>query len=56
MTALAGLERASSLNPPPDRSLTAEALTVQTGEHTDFWRDTRYGFRRDSGHGRAGPP
>ncbi|NKX44649.1 DUF1349 domain-containing protein [Roseibacterium sp. KMU-115] len=47
---LAALESATWLNPPPAWSLTAAALTVETGDRTDFWRDTLYGFRRDSGH------
>lgn len=44
------LTAATWLNPPPGWTLTPEALTLQTGEATDFWRDTLYGFRRDSGH------
>ena len=26
------------------------SLRVQTDDHTDFWRETHYGFVRDSGH------
>ncbi|GAB1479472.1 DUF1349 domain-containing protein [Paracoccaceae bacterium] len=50
MTGLDKLNAATWLNPPPAWDRTAEALTVETGERTDFWRDTLYGFRRDSGH------
>lgn len=50
MTGLTALDGAEWLNPPPAWDLTAEALTLETGERTDFWRDTLYGFRRDSGH------
>ena len=50
MTALTALDGAAWLNPPPAWNRTAEALTVETGDRTDFWRDTLYGFRRDSGH------
>jgi hypothetical protein len=50
MTALTALDGAAWLNPPPAWNRTDEALTVETGERTDFWRDTLYGFRRDSGH------
>ena len=27
-----------------------QSLRVQTDDHTDFWRETHYGFVRDSGH------
>ena len=35
---------------PPDWTLTDDALTVRTGDETDFWQDTYYGFQRDDGH------
>ncbi|MEM9793335.1 MAG: DUF1349 domain-containing protein [Pseudomonadota bacterium] len=35
---------------PPDWALTDTALTLTTGEKTDFWQDTYYGFHRDDGH------
>jgi len=35
---------------PPDWTLTDAALTLTTGNETDFWQDTFYGFRRDDGH------
>lgn len=38
------------LNPPPACSGDATALTLETGDTTDFWRDTFYGFTRDTGH------
>ena len=38
------------LNPPPQWSLTPEALRVRSGEGTDFWRHTHYGFVKDDGH------
>lgn len=38
------------LNEPADWSLDDEGLTVATDARTDFWRDTHYGFTRDSGH------
>lgn len=43
------------LNPPPGWSGTAASLTLTTGEATDFWRDTFYGFFRDSGHAWLAP-
>ncbi|WP_293909163.1 DUF1349 domain-containing protein [Deinococcus sp.] len=38
------------LNEPPQWSATADMLSVSTGERTDFWRQTFYGFIRDDGH------
>ena len=40
---------------PPKWQLLDEGLTLTTGDKTDFWQDTYYGFRRDDGHflGRA---
>ncbi|MEO1536998.1 MAG: DUF1349 domain-containing protein [Pseudomonadota bacterium] len=35
---------------PPDWSWADDALALTTGEKTDFWQDTFYGFRRDDGH------
>jgi regulation of enolase protein 1 (concanavalin A-like superfamily) len=43
------------LNPPPAWSGGAEGLVVETGVETDFWRDTFYGFVRDSGHAWLAP-
>ena len=50
MTGITALEEAVWLNPPPLWDRTADRLTLETGNQTDFWRDTLYGFRRDSGH------
>ncbi|WP_159992425.1 DUF1349 domain-containing protein [Roseomonas sp. 18066] len=48
-------EECAWLNPPPAWSVTAEGLRVTTAPGSDFWRETHYGFTRDSGHffGRA---
>ena len=37
-------------NEPRQWSLNDGELTVQSDDKTDFWRDTYYGFTRDSGH------
>ena len=39
------------LNEPAAWSLEGATLTVTTDGRTDFWRETHYGFTRDSGHG-----
>lgn len=44
------LATARWLNPPPVHRLTEDALTLTTGDRTDFWQSTHYGFRRDDGH------
>lgn len=41
------------INPPAESAEAGEVLRVVTGERTDFWRRTFYGFERDSGHLRA---
>jgi uncharacterized protein len=38
------------LNEPADWRLDNDALTVITDRSTDFWRETYYGFTRDTGH------
>lgn len=38
------------LNEPDEWRLDRGTLTVATNEATDFWRETHYGFTRDSGH------
>jgi uncharacterized protein len=38
------------LNEPPSWSDRDSILSVQTGDRTDFWRETHYGFIRDDGH------
>lgn len=45
-------ERLQWLNPPPEWSMNPRlpALVVQPGARTDFWQETRYGFRADNGH------
>lgn len=45
-----GLTGGEWLNEPASWSLDGDVLAVVTGGATDFWRDTWYGFRRDSGH------
>lgn len=44
------LTRATWLNPPPEWRHDDRGLSVTTGHETDFWRETYYGFQRDSGH------
>ncbi|MBP7003239.1 DUF1349 domain-containing protein [Amaricoccus sp.] len=43
----------SWLNEPPEWREAAGALSVVTGDRTDFWRETHYGFVRDDGHFRG---
>ncbi|ULR42764.1 DUF1349 domain-containing protein [Rhizobium sp. K102] len=43
------------LNEPESWQADATRLTLTTGEKTDFWRETYYGFTRDSGHFLAFP-
>ena len=38
------------LNPPARWSGDARRIELVTAEKTDFWRETFYGFIRDSGH------
>jgi len=38
------------MNEPPDWSVESGILHVTTGENTDFWQSTFYGFHRDDGH------
>ncbi len=42
-------------NPPPVWSGDPTALELETGANTDFWRETFYGFTRDSGHAWLAP-
>lgn len=42
--------QATWLNPPRHSSLEQDRLHVTTDAHTDFWRETHYGFVRDNGH------
>ena len=43
-------EECNWLNEPGWWAPTAEGLSVITDNATDFWRETHYGFTRDSGH------
>jgi hypothetical protein len=43
------------LNTPPQWQGDAAHLTLVTGDRTDFWRETFYGFVRDSGHAWLAP-
>jgi uncharacterized protein len=40
----------SWLNEPAEWRAEKGSLSFTTGERTDFWRETHYGFTRDSGH------
>ena len=42
--------RCAWLNAPKTWELDGGRLRVVTGAKTDFWRETHYGFTRDSGH------
>ncbi len=44
------LSGAEWYNAPPHWELKNDVLTLETGEKTDFWQDTYYGFHRDDGH------
>jgi uncharacterized protein len=52
---MATMQRFEWLNPPPHWSGDATALQVETGDRTDFWRETFYGFTRDTGHAWLAP-
>ena len=43
-------ERCAWHNEPRQWSVNGGELNVRSDEKTDFWRDTYYGFTRDSGH------
>ena len=49
-TSLDVLREGRWLNAPAAWRLDRDGLEIETGSETDFWRDTLYGFRRDSGH------
>ncbi|MFS2151014.1 DUF1349 domain-containing protein [Rhizobium sp. Rhizsp42] len=38
------------LNPPPLSEQRDDGLHVRSGDKTDFWQGTYYGFHRDDGH------
>ena len=42
--------RMTWLNPPEEATETPGGIEVVTGEKTDFWRETFYGFIRHNGH------
>lgn len=44
------LEQGSWLNEPGDWGFEAGGLRAVTDHGTDFWRETHYGFTRDTGH------
>jgi uncharacterized protein len=43
-------EQCRWLNEPAEWRMGADHVTVVTDHGTDFWRETHYGFTRDSGH------
>ena len=43
------------LNEPPEWQANGSDLDLVTGDRTDFWRRTHYGFVRDDGHARLTP-
>ncbi len=38
------------LNPPPHHEVDGDTLAAVTGDQTDFWQHTFYGFVHDNGH------
>ena len=50
MTAITGFAAMAWRHPPPLSGMKRGDLTVTTGEATDFWRETHYGFVHDNGH------
>lgn len=47
---MADLSTGKWLNDPADWAFEDGTLNVTTGEKSDFWRHTHYGFVRDNGH------
>jgi regulation of enolase protein 1 (concanavalin A-like superfamily) len=43
------------LNPPPAATVVGDDLLVTAASGSDFWQQTSYGFRRDSGHALLAP-
>ena len=43
-------DRCTWLNEPPSHRIDGGTLHAVTGDQTDFWRITSYGFIRDNGH------
>lgn len=50
MTKLQSFKNGRWLNEPTKADLSDTELSVTTDANTDFWRETHYGFVRDSGH------
>ena len=50
MSGQSGWEAGTWLNPPQQHTIEDGDLAVVTDKATDFWRETHYGFTRDSGH------
>lgn len=44
------LQTAIWLNPPPCHGYDTDGFWFETGQETDFWRHTHYGFVHDTGH------
>lgn len=44
------IEGLTWLNEPPDWRWEGDVLRARSGDRTDFWRGTYYGFHRDDGH------
>ncbi|MEQ9723995.1 DUF1349 domain-containing protein [Pseudomonas sp. WHRI 8822A] len=42
--------RGQWLNRPATSAVSEHNLTITTDQKTDFWRETHYGFTRDTGH------
>jgi len=42
--------RGQWLNRPATSAVSEHSLTMTTEQKTDFWRETHYGFTRDTGH------
>ncbi|MFN0114272.1 MAG: DUF1349 domain-containing protein [Paracoccaceae bacterium] len=49
-TSLRFLDKAEWHGEPPSWGFSGGVLDVTTGDRTDFWQDTLYGFHRDDGH------
>ncbi len=51
MTAMTDALRSATWHcAPPHWELDGKGLTLTTGNKTDFWQETMYGFHRDDGH------
>lgn len=45
-----GFQGGTWVNEPANWQMTGDGLHVVTDKATDFWRETHYGFTRDTGH------